>query len=387
MSATSDLASRALMELNAAAAMIPLYGADHEAVRSHAALAASALQALGSTSPSVAVTFAGKHVICDGLVLACSKDVMRGIGAMFLARGANRLVLDARATPGDIVNLARFAQGDAQAGSAIRSSGIAIGHAGVASGSDAAADDLDPLEDAITENPPDAARSMEITAIWNQVVGTGRVPAEALGALAANIASAAAPNAQAMLALADIKSNDEYTYVHTVNVSLMSSALAQACGLSLDDVHDVTTAAVLHDIGKTRVPLEILNKAGKLDPAELTVMRSHAPEGARMLLAMPNIPEVAAIVAFEHHIVLDGSGYPNVGSSYRTHMASRIVQIADIFDALRTHRPYRAALPFEEARGIMTRDAGRRLDAELLQVFFDHVVPRTAASCETQAAA
>lgn len=365
------------MELNAAAAMIPLYGADHEAVRAHAALAARALQELGSTAPAVAVTFAGKHVICDGLVLPCSRDVMLGIGAMLMARGANRVVLDARATTGDIVNLARFALGDAQAGSSFQSVGIAVGHAGVAGGSDAAADDLDPLEEAIAENPHDSARSMEITAIWNQVVGAGRVPAEALGSLAASIASAATPNAHALLALADIKSNDEYTYVHTVNVALMSSALAQACGLSPDDVHDVTTAAVLHDIGKTRVPLEILNKAGKLDPAELTVMRSHAPEGAKMLLAMPNIPEVAAIVAFEHHIVLDGSGYPNVAPSYRTHMASRIVQIADIFDALRTHRPYRAALPFEEARGIMTRDAGRRLDADLLQVFFERVVPRT----------
>lgn len=387
MSETSDLVSKALTHLNAATAMIPLYGADHHAVRSQVESAARTLHELGQTARPLAVTFAGKHVICEGRVLPCSKDVMSGVGAMLLARGANRILLDARATAGDLINLARFARGDADVGTTYEGIGISIGHAGVAGGDGSASDDLDALDEALTENPPDSARSMEITAIWNQVIGSGRVPAEALGSLAANIAAAAAPNSHALLALADIKSNDEYTYVHTVNVALMSSALSQACGLPLNDVHDVTTAAVLHDIGKTRVPLEILNKAGKLDPSELTIMRSHAPEGAKMLLAMSGIPEVAAIVAYEHHIVLDGSGYPNVGSSYRTHMASRIVQVADIFDALRTHRPYRAALPFEEAHKIMTGDAGRRLDPELLQVFFEQVVPRMPARADAAQAA
>ncbi len=386
MSERVQQASEALHRLNAATMLLRLYGPDHAAVRAHAEAGARAMQRLEHGGRSIVITLAGRHGVCDGQMLACSQDVMSGIGAMLLARGANRIVLEPTLTAAALLSMAQRLQDPGHSLSSDGIPGITIGSATV-QGQEAGGVDVDLLGEALCDDVPASERAVEITSIWNRVVGSGKVPAQALGELAGSIAAVATTHTDAMLALSKIKSNDEYTYVHTVNVALMSSALAQACGLAATDVHDLTIAAIMHDIGKTRIPEAILNKPGKLDDAELLIMRSHPVEGARLLLEMPELPDIAAIVAYEHHIVLDGSGYPRVGTGYRTHLASRIVQIADIFDALRTHRPYRAALPLAEVQAIMARDVGRRIDADLLRVFFDRVVSRTVAeTASTQAA-
>lgn len=105
-------------------------------------------------------------------------------------------------------------------------------------------------------------------------------------------------------------------------------------------------------------------------------MELHPVEGARMLLNTPGVPELAAVVAYEHHIRVDGSGYPSVPANWRLSLASRIVQIADVFDALRTHRPYRAGMPVPKIVELMRNDVGLFFDADLLHVFLTRVVAR-----------
>ena len=177
----------------------------------------------------------------------------------------------------------------------------------------------------------------------------------------------------AMLPLAAIKKHDEYTFVHTINVSILSAALGKLAGFNDVVVYDLCMAALLHDIGKRCIPEELLNKYDKLTDEDFKIIQRHPEEGARMLLATPQVPELSVVVAYEHHIRADGSGYPKVPKGWKLNMASRIVQVADVFDALRTNRPYRKALPLPKIIDIMKKDVGTFFDADLLDLFFEYV--------------
>lgn len=202
--------------------------------------------------------------------------------------------------------------------------------------------------------------------------------AEQLVGVVDRIAAVVASARTAMLPLAAVKSHDEYTYVHTVNVGIMSAALAEAVGLRPDQTHDLMLGALLHDVGKQLVPAEVLNKNGKLSDAELALMKRHPTDGARILLDAGDLPEVVPIIAFEHHLRLDGRGYPSVPNSWRPNLASLIVHVADVFDALRTNRPYRPAMGTPEACHAMYQDADTSFDRALLDAFFERVVVKSA---------
>lgn len=210
--------------------------------------------------------------------------------------------------------------------------------------------------------------------------GAIRSPAESarrLVGLVDRIAAVVASARTAMLPLASLKTHDEYTYVHTVNVGIMSAALAEAVGLRADQVHDIMLGAILHDIGKQLVPKSILNKGGKLTDDEAEVMRRHPVDGARVLLDSGDLPDLVPIIAFEHHMHVNGGGYPKMPRRWVCNLAGQIVHVADVFDALRTNRPYRAALSTTEACGIMYRGADGEFDRALLDAFFGQVVVRS----------
>ena len=105
-------------------------------------------------------------------------------------------------------------------------------------------------------------------------------------------------------------------------------------------------------------------------------MQLHTIEGARILLNTPGVPELAPIVAYEHHVRVNGSGYPRVPKGWKLNLASRIVQMADVFDALRTTRPYRVGLPIPKVVEVMRNDVGVFFDADLLKIFFERVIAR-----------
>jgi HD-GYP domain-containing protein (c-di-GMP phosphodiesterase class II) len=118
-------------------------------------------------------------------------------------------------------------------------------------------------------------------------------------------------------------------------------------------------AGLLHDLGKTRIPLEILNKPGKLTDEERSVMQSHTVEGARLILSSDRELDLAAAVAFEHHIMLNGGGYPHRHIARKCHCASALVHVCDVYDALRTHRPYRAAWEHPKVLGYLEEGPAR----------------------------
>ncbi|NIL99551.1 MAG: HD domain-containing protein [Acidobacteria bacterium] len=212
--------------------------------------------------------------------------------------------------------------------------------------------------------------------IWEDLSASHSLQAGQLGDIVSCLCRTVASSASALIPLAPLKRHDEYTFVHTINVAILSISLGEAVGLSDNAVYELSVGALLHDVGKQAVPKKILNKHGLFTPEERQVMEIHPIEGARMLINTPNVPEIAAIVAYEHHVRADGGGYPRVPNHWRLSLASRIVQLADVFDALRTNRPYRPGLPLPKIVELMKAEVGSFFDADLVKVFFEQVVSR-----------
>ncbi len=175
---------------------------------------------------------------------------------------------------------------------------------------------------------------------------------------------------QAMvLPLLQLKEFDQYTTTHSMNVAVLAMAMGEFLELGGATVRALGVAGLLHDLGKVCIPREILVKPGKLTDAERSVIREHPVVGARMLLASPDPMELAAIVAYEHHIMLDGGGYPSLRDTRGAQYASRLVHVCDVYDALRTNRPYRHAWDSEQALGYIESRAGVEFDPGIAQSF------------------
>lgn len=169
--------------------------------------------------------------------------------------------------------------------------------------------------------------------------------------------------------LVPVRRNDEYTTVHSLNVSVLSMSLAEAVGVPRQDVKDIGEAALLHDVGKAYTPVEVLQKPGKLSPDEWEIIKRHPEDGARIILRSGGQMEFAAVVAYEHHLTWQGGGYPELRYPRRPHPVSQLVQICDVFDALRTERPFRGPWPVEKIFRYFSELSGTDLNPEVLAGF------------------
>jgi HD-GYP domain-containing protein (c-di-GMP phosphodiesterase class II) len=172
-----------------------------------------------------------------------------------------------------------------------------------------------------------------------------------------------------------MKGMDEYTFVHALHICILAIELGREIGLPRDRLEELGTATLLHDVGKIFVPLEILRKPAKLDEQEFAVISRHPIDGALVLTRESELPPVAAVVAFEHHIHLDHSGYPKMRFPRPLHMYSLMTSIVDVYDALTTMRPYRPPLPPQTAVQVMREQLASRLEPRLLARFLEMLGP------------
>jgi len=172
-----------------------------------------------------------------------------------------------------------------------------------------------------------------------------------------------------MLPLLQLKEFDQYTTTHSMNVAVLSMALGEFLGSPPAAVRAFGLAGLLHDLGKVRIPREILVKPGKLTPQERAVVEAHPADGARLILQGNEPLDLAAVVAYEHHRYHDGGGYPHVHYHRGAHQASRLVHVCDVYDALRTKRPYRDAWSSTEALTYIQGRAGSEFDPVMVTAF------------------
>ena len=167
---------------------------------------------------------------------------------------------------------------------------------------------------------------------------------------------------------------DTDTNDHTYRVASYSRMIAEKLGLTEKDCRSIYLASPLHDIGKVAIPDAILLKPGKLDEQERETIKTHAAIGARILSDSNfDLINLAAKIAESHHERWDGAGYPLGRSGEAIPLCARIVAIADVFDALTTERPYKKALPLEEALAVLRAERGRHFDPACLDAFLSAI--------------
>jgi putative nucleotidyltransferase with HDIG domain len=175
---------------------------------------------------------------------------------------------------------------------------------------------------------------------------------------------------QAMLVpLLKLRQVDEYTTTHALNVCVLTMALAEWLGLGARDVRAFGVAGLLHDIGKTAIPYEILTRKSGWGERERRIMSRHPTEGARIIITSSPDLDLAAVVAYEHHIMINGGGYPSLKFDRECHRASRLVHVCDVYDALRSNRPYRSAWPATMVLAYLEERSGYEFDGEIAHAF------------------
>ena len=221
----------------------------------------------------------------------------------------------------------------------------------------------------------EAARRLYSTAVssaeslWEQAKAGDKPDPRTARKIIDSLASIVSQDRTSLMALTALKKYDNYTFTHMVNVAALSMAHGRALNLDGTMLREFGFAALMHDIGKVNTPLEVLNKPGALTADEFKLMKQHVIDGAHILRRTPETPALAPIVAFEHHLKQDLSGYPENVGHRNLNLCTMIVSIADVFDALRSNRPYREGLATTRIRAIMAQKDNPQFNRVLLRGF------------------
>jgi len=204
---------------------------------------------------------------------------------------------------------------------------------------------------------------------WEAAATEGIPDADATREVVDGLADAVAENRTALVALTAMRTYDNYTFTHMVNVSILAMGQARALGIEGRLLREFGLSALMHDIGKVRMPAEILKKPSKLTDEEFEIMKRHPVEGAEILRRTPEMPILAPVVAFEHHLRRDGTGYPASAERPVLNLGTMICSIADVYDAMRSERAYQHGCPTDRILAVLQRNDGVQFDQHLVRRF------------------
>jgi cyclic di-GMP phosphodiesterase len=357
-------------------AVMTLYPEGHpsrEKAVDHAFEELDGLTTAGSQLPSF--TFLGDEVVFG-------RERLRDLkswdwGTRLVAAGIQRLELERRVTREEFDGFLQELLGrlmmsavDTSEARQMRSFGIRFGAVGL-QGRDADAP-------AAAVPAPLRATTLDLTLgeeaetfkwLQSEVQSGAGVPLLEAEAVVRSLSVAMHGDSRIVLPLLKLKEFDQYTTTHSLNVAVLAMGLAESLGCRPKEIRAIGVAGLLHDIGKIRIPLEVLTKPGKLNEEERAIMNAHPIDGARVIMQSEEDLGMAAAVAYEHHVMLDGGGYPVMHYKRDCAMASRLVHVCDVYDALSTKRPYRDAWPSEKTMSYLEERAGLEFDPELVAAF------------------
>jgi len=214
-----------------------------------------------------------------------------------------------------------------------------------------------------------AAGKEAVTSMFQEARMGNTVDAAGVANLVEEISDSVARNSSALISLARLKTADDYTYMHSVAVCAMMIALARQLHQSEDMVRSAGVAGLLHDVGKMMLPMEVLNKPGKLTDAEFALVKSHPSKGHAFLLESANIDPVTLDVCLHHHEKVDGSGYPKRLNGPDISLMAKMGAVCDVYDAITSNRPYKAGWDPSESLRQMGQWASGHFDLAVFQAF------------------
>lgn len=250
-----------------------------------------------------------------------------------------------------------------------RPTGIKVGALGIKGETRAAQEAIDAPTPIATISYSLGEEAASIQSMHREVQARGKLPLAEAEAVVRSLSMAMHGDQQMILPLLQLREFDEYTTTHSLNVSVLVMALAESLDLAQQDVRTFGIAGLLHDLGKMSIPTDILNKPGKLTDEERQIMQQHPVAGAKLIIESGRRLDLAAAVAHEHHIMINGKGYPTHHYHRDCHKASKLVHVCDVFDALRTRRPYRDAWETERVLTYIEERAGTEFEPESATAF------------------
>lgn len=212
-----------------------------------------------------------------------------------------------------------------------------------------------------------------VVSMFREVRMGNAISAEAAGELVEEISSSVLRNPNALISLARLKTADDYTYMHSVAVCALMVSLARQLGLDENEVREAGMAGLLHDLGKALMPMEVLNKPGKLTDDEFRIIKSHPVEGHRLLVEGKTCSDIVLDVCLHHHEKIDGSGYPDRLGGDSISLFAKMGAVCDVYDAITSNRPYKAGwCPAESIRKMAEWSKGH-FDERVFQAFIKSI--------------
>jgi putative nucleotidyltransferase with HDIG domain len=362
-----QLSDELLRRLGAALRAGQLYSKGHPIIARNLESLSTALQLLHSLQTTVVLGIVGDEIIVDDMPISRGETI-GGLVRRLKQIGVERVNIDRGVTA---VELAMFvdaittleprADGEPPAFPAFAH--IRVGRVTIDRRVAGATADMASFKRLYAE-----AVSVAET-IWESARTESQPDATVAKSMIDGLAQSVSQNRTALLALTTLRNYDNYTFTHMVNVSILTMGQARGLGVEGSLLRELGLAALMHDIGKVRTPLEVLNKPDKLTDAEFAIMKRHVVDGAEILRSTPDIPTLGPVIAFEHHLRLDGTGYPAGVRRGSLNLGTMLCSIADVYDAMRSQRAYQQAFPSERILEVMKRSDGKQFDQHLVRRF------------------
>jgi HD-GYP domain-containing protein (c-di-GMP phosphodiesterase class II) len=364
---------RIISQLTAAISNTRLYSLDHPYVEQYSEVAYGELTDLLRLTEVVTFFLVGDSIVIKDRPLIGAGQLVDKFVSILQNRGVERVSFDRGFTRSELLDFVAglAAKGDVPVRSSPR---IRLGKVELRIGSDPKLLEETPASEGLAEVPAQQPLfgdlEMErVKELYFMAERREKIDVSALDSIVRRFISGFIWNINPIRLLASVKTADEYTFTHAVNVGILTIIQARNLGFSGRKLHEIGMASMLHDVGKIFVPDDILSKPGRLTDEERAVVETHTVKGGRYLMTLPNMPKIAVIAALEHHRKFDGSGYPHLSQDFKPNIVGQMIAIADVFDALRSNRCYSPAKPLEEILKIFSKERGVAFNPLLVDSF------------------
>ena len=358
------LADELLRRLAAAIRGAQLYAPGHPLVTRAVTALADTLLIVHAAVPSVAIGIVGEELVVGDIPVPRAAETMGELMRRLQQAGIERIVIDRGVQTDEIMRLVDAVStsnsGD-QTAALSRLRHIRVGRLQLE-------DQAETVGDIATFRKLYDDAVKVAGKLWESTGVEGIPDADAARGMVDSLAQAVAQNRTALLALTALKNYDNYTFTHMVNVSILTMGQARGVGIEGPLLREFGLSALMHDIGKVKTPNEILNKPDKLTDQEYDILKRHTVDGAQILRKTPEMPTLAPIVAFEHHLRADGTGYPSAERGH-LNLGTTLCGIADVYDAMRSQRVYQPAFPTDRILAVLQRNDGKQFDQNLVRRF------------------